>query len=49
MQHDSPGLEEHEVVFLKNRHLPEGLQRAIVRFVLIARFSSALRARSSRS
>src|SRR6476660_2277983 len=41
MQHDGPGFEEHEAVFLKDRHLPEGLQRAIVRFVLIAQFEEA--------
>src|SRR5262249_46345384 len=35
------GFEEHEAVFLKDRHLPEGLQRAIVRFVLIAQFEEA--------
>jgi hypothetical protein len=35
MQHDGPGFEEHEAVFLKDRHLPKGLQRTIVRFFLI--------------
>src|SRR5438552_269315 len=41
MLHDGPGFEEHEAIFLKNRHLPERLQRAIVRFVLIALFEEA--------
>src|SRR6185295_20396750 len=36
MEHDGPGFEEHEAVFLEDRHLPEGLQRAIVRLLLVA-------------
>ena len=38
IEHDGSGFEEDEAVFLEDRHLPEGLQRAIVRFVLIALF-----------
>ena len=41
MEHDGSGFEEDEAVFLEHRHLPEGLQRAIVRFVLIALFEEA--------
>jgi hypothetical protein len=41
MQHDGPGFEEHAPVFLQDRHLPEGLQRAILRFVLIAQLEEA--------
>jgi hypothetical protein len=37
----APGFEQHEAVFLEDRHLPEGLQRAIVRFVLIAQLEEA--------
>jgi hypothetical protein len=32
---------KHVAVFLKDRHLPEGLQCAIVRFVLITHFEQA--------
>ena len=34
----APDFEEDEALFLEDRHLPEGLQRAIVGFVLIALF-----------
>jgi hypothetical protein len=36
MQHYGSGFEEDEAVFLEDRDLPEGLQRAILRFVLVA-------------
>src|SRR6202040_3779027 len=48
MQHDGSGFEEHQAVFLKDRDLPEGLQRPIVRFVLIARFKEAGLVRQTR-
>jgi hypothetical protein len=38
MEHDGSGFEEDEAVFFEDRHLPEGLQRTIVGFVLIALF-----------
>src|SRR5499426_2069479 len=38
VEHDGSGLEEVEAVFLEHRHLSERLQRAIVRFVLVALF-----------
>ncbi len=34
--HDGSGLEQHEAVFLEDRHLAEGLQRPVLRLVLIA-------------
>src|SRR5262245_29114488 len=36
VEHDGARLEQHEAVLLKDRHLAEGLQRAIVQLVLIA-------------
>src|SRR5262249_17761096 len=36
VEHDGPRFEEDEAVFLEDRHLPEGLERAIARGVLIA-------------
>jgi len=47
MQHDGPGFEEHAPLFLQDRHLPEGLQRAILRFVLIAQLEEASPVRQS--
>ena len=41
IEHDGSRFEEDEAVFLEDRYLPEGLQRAIVRFVLIALFKEA--------
>jgi hypothetical protein len=41
VEHNGSGFEEDQAVFLENRYLPEGLQRAIVRFVLIALFEEA--------
>ena len=34
----APGFEQHEAVFLEDRHLPEGLECAVIRFILIALF-----------
>ena len=41
MEHDGPGFEQHETVFFEDRYLPEGLQRAIIRFVLVALLEQA--------
>jgi hypothetical protein len=41
VEHDRPGFEEREVAVLKNRHLSEGLQGAVVRFVLVAQRQKA--------
>ena len=48
MQHDGSGFEEDEAVVLEDRHLPEGLQRAIVHLVLIALFKQARLVRETR-
>ena len=36
VQDNCAGFEQHKAVFLEDRHLPKRLQRAVVRFVLIA-------------
>lgn len=36
VQDDGPGFEQREPVLLEDRHLPEGLQRAVLRLVLVA-------------
>jgi hypothetical protein len=47
MKHDGARFEENEAVFLKERYLPKGLQRAIFRLVLIALFQEARLIRQS--
>ena len=41
VEHDGSGFEEDQAVFLEDRYLPEGLQRAVVRLVLIALLEEA--------
>jgi hypothetical protein len=41
VQDDGAGLEDDEAAFLQDRHLPERLQRAVVRLVLIALLEEA--------
>ena len=48
MEHDGAGFEEDEAVLLEDRHLPEGLQRAILRLVLIALLEKARLVRQAR-
>lgn len=47
MKHDGPRFEEHKAVFLKDRHLPEGLQGPIFRLVLVPLFQEARLVRQS--
>src|SRR5262249_35153802 len=41
VKNDRSALEQHASVLLENRHLPERLQRAVVRLVLVAQLQEA--------
>ena len=41
IEHDSAGFEENEAIILENRHLAKGLERAILRRILIALLKKA--------